>query len=105
MPTMPTRIGSIARLAFLLIVRCGRWPGSGRLPVDDAEREVCGTGGVDHPCAFQPDVIRILSVEQPGPDSEQHVSEVDPQLVEQPGFDELMMRKHTTISARGSNRQ
>src|SRR5256885_205432 len=105
MPTIPTRIGPIARLAFLLIVICGNWPGSGRHPVDAAEREVCGTGGVDHPCAFQLDVIRILSVEQPGPVSEQHVSEVNPQLVEQPGFEELMIRKHTTISARGSNRQ
>src|SRR2546426_79403 len=105
MPTIPTRIGPIARPAFLLIGTCGRWPGSGRLPVDDAEREVCGTGGVDHPCAFHLDVIRILSVEQPGPVPEQHVSEVHPQLIEQPGFDELMIRKHTTISARGSNRQ
>ena len=55
----------------------------------DAERQVRHSGRADHPRAFELDVLRTHPLEQPGPVAQQDGHQVDPQLVDQSGPDEL----------------
>ncbi len=56
----------------------------------DAKPEVSGAGGLDDLGSFQLDLVDAVMLEQPDTVTQQHGHQVDPHLVDESGFHELL---------------